>query len=105
MTRRRETFRQACLAKATSSKPAILLLVAIFTQLPQVGGVVGEGLMRWFVVLAGFEEARRLGGDFCLATHYWEIDDHMAAVLRTVVEHAERAGAQFVPADALFERS
>ena len=56
-------------------------------------------------LLAGLEEARRLGGDFCLATHYWEIDGHMAGVLRTVVDHAERAGAQFVPADALFERS
>lgn len=54
-------------------------------------------------LLAGFEEARRLGGDYCLATHYWEIDDQMAGVLRTVVEHAERAGARFVPADALFE--
>lgn len=56
-------------------------------------------------LLAGFEEARRFGGDFCLATHYWEIDDHMAAVLRQVVEYAERAGARFVPADALFERT
>lgn len=56
-------------------------------------------------LLAGFEEARRFGGDFCLATHYWEIDGHMASVLRAVVEHAERAGAHFVPANALFERS
>ena len=56
-------------------------------------------------LLAGFEQARRLGGDFCLATHYWEMDDHMAAVLRTVVEHAERASARFVAADALFERT
>lgn len=55
-------------------------------------------------LIAGFEEARRFGGDFCLATHYWEIDDQMARVLRTVVEHAERSGARFVAADALFER-
>lgn len=55
-------------------------------------------------LLAGFEQARRFGGDFCLATHYWEIDDRMGSVLRTVVDHAERAGAQFVAADALFER-
>jgi hypothetical protein len=54
-------------------------------------------------LLAGFEQARRLGGDFCLATHYWEIDDHMAGVLWTVIEHAERAGARFVAADALFD--
>ncbi len=25
-------------------------------------------------LVAGFEEARRAGGDFCLATHYWEVD-------------------------------
>lgn len=55
-------------------------------------------------LIAGFEQARRLGGDYCLATHYWEMDDRMAGVLRTVVEHAERAGARFVSADALFER-
>jgi hypothetical protein len=54
-------------------------------------------------LVAGFEEARRFGGDFCLATHYWEIDDHMAEVLRIIVEHARHAGAHFVPADALFE--
>lgn len=53
-------------------------------------------------LVAGFEQARRFGGDYCLATHYWEIDDQMAAALRTVVEHAERAGARFVPADELF---
>ena len=47
-------------------------------------------------LIAGFEQARRLGGDFCLATHYWEIDDHMAGVLRTIVEHADKAGARFV---------
>ena len=56
-------------------------------------------------LLSGFEEARRLGGDFCLATHYWEIDDRMAEALREVVEHAERVGARFVAADDLFERT
>ena len=25
-------------------------------------------------LISGFEEARRAGGDFCLATHYWEVD-------------------------------
>jgi len=54
-------------------------------------------------LLAGFDQAYRFGGDYCLATHYWEIDDRMATVLRTVVEYAERTGAQFVPADALFD--
>ena len=56
-------------------------------------------------LVAGFEEARRLGGDFCLATHYWEMDDRMAGVLGDIVEHADRAGATFVSADALFERT
>jgi hypothetical protein len=55
-------------------------------------------------LIAGFEQAQRLGGDFCLGTHYWEIDDQMAGVLWTIVEHAEKAGARFVPADELFEQ-
>lgn len=54
-------------------------------------------------LLAGFEEARRAGGDFCLATHYWEVDDRMRDVLRRFVDHAERTpGVQFTPCEALF---
>lgn len=53
-------------------------------------------------LLSAFEEARRFGGDFCLATHYWEIDDRLAGILDAFIEHAERAGVEWVPADALF---
>lgn len=54
-------------------------------------------------LVAQFEEARRHGGHFCLATHYWEIDDRLAGILDAIVSHAERAGARFVPAEALFD--
>ena len=56
-------------------------------------------------LIAAFEEARRWGGDFCLATHYWEIDDRLAGILDALIEHADRAGVAWVPADALFEDS
>jgi hypothetical protein len=32
-------------------------------------------------LVAGFDEARRAGGDFCIATHYWEVDDTLRDVL------------------------
>ena len=54
-------------------------------------------------LLAAFEEARRFGGDFCLATHYWEIDGRLAGILDALIEHADRAGVRWVPADELFE--
>lgn len=53
-------------------------------------------------LLSAFEEARRFGGDFCLATHYWEIDDRLAGLLHAVIEHADRAGVEWVSADELF---
>jgi hypothetical protein len=54
-------------------------------------------------LVAGFEEARQAGGDFCLATHYWEVDDRMKDVLRRFLDHAERTpGVQFVSCEALF---
>lgn len=53
-------------------------------------------------LIGGFEEARRFGGDFCLATHYWEFDEAMLATLRGLLDHAQRAGAMFVHADDLF---
>ncbi|MGE3908796.1 MAG: DUF2334 domain-containing protein [Chloroflexota bacterium] len=53
-------------------------------------------------LLSAFEEARRFGGDFCLATHYWEIDDRLAGLLDAVIEHADKAGVEWVPADELF---
>jgi hypothetical protein len=53
-------------------------------------------------LLSAFEEARRFGGDFCLATHYWEIDDRLAGMLDAVIAHADRAGVAWVQADELF---
>jgi hypothetical protein len=54
-------------------------------------------------LVEGFEEARRLGGDFCLATHYWEVDARMKDVLRRFLDHAGRVPTvSFVPAEALF---
>jgi hypothetical protein len=50
-----------------------------------------------------FEEARRLGGDFCIATHYWEIDATLRDVLRRVLDHCARcADVRFVAAEELF---
>ena len=54
-------------------------------------------------LLARFEEARRFGGDFCLATHYWEIDARLAGILDALVDHADRAGVRWVEADELFD--
>ena len=51
----------------------------------------------------GFDEARALGGHFCLATHHWEIDETMGGVLRRFLNHA--AGfpdVRFVAAEDLF---
>jgi predicted deacetylase len=51
----------------------------------------------------GFEEARRAGGDFCLATHYWEVSDAMKDVLRRFLDHAARYNdVRFVAAEELF---
>jgi predicted deacetylase len=51
----------------------------------------------------GFEEARRLGGDFCIATHYWEVDATLKDVLRKVLDHCARyADVRFVAAEELF---
>lgn len=55
-------------------------------------------------LIRGFEEARRAGGDFCLATHYWEVDDALKGVLLGFLNHAERTpGAQLVAAERLFD--
>jgi hypothetical protein len=50
-----------------------------------------------------FSEARRAGGDFCLATHYWEVDDALKGVMLRFLDHAARhADVRFVPAEDLF---
>jgi predicted deacetylase len=52
---------------------------------------------------AGFDEARRAGGDFCLATHYWEVDRAMKDVMLRFLDYAARhADARFVAAEELF---
>jgi predicted deacetylase len=52
----------------------------------------------------GFDEARAAGGNFCLATHYWEVD---AALKRVLVEFLDYAagfdGVTFVPVEQLFD--
>jgi hypothetical protein len=51
----------------------------------------------------GFEEARRHDGDFCLATHYWEIDAVLQRVLCEFLDYAGRQpGVRFVAAEELF---
>ena len=54
-------------------------------------------------LVSGFEEARRAGGDFCIATHYWEVDARMKDVLRRLLDHAAGyADVRFVTAEELF---
>jgi hypothetical protein len=54
-------------------------------------------------LMAGFEEARRAGGNFCIATHYWEVDQSIKDVLMRVLDRIERVpGVQFTTAEALF---
>ena len=55
-------------------------------------------------LVAGFEEARRSGGDFCVATHYWEVDATLKDVLRRFLDHAAQTPAvSFVAAERLFD--
>ena len=55
-------------------------------------------------LVAGFEEARRAGGHFCLATHYWEVDDTLKGVLLRFLDHASRTpDVEFVAAERLFD--
>jgi predicted deacetylase len=54
-------------------------------------------------LVAGFDEARQAGGNFCLATHYWEVDAAMKDVLKRFLDHAARApGVEFVSCETLF---
>ena len=55
-------------------------------------------------LVAGFEEARRAGGHFCIATHYWEVDTVLKDVLRRVLDHVTTySDVELVSADRLFE--
>jgi hypothetical protein len=54
-------------------------------------------------LVSGFDEARKAGGDFCLATHYWEVDQTLKDVMRRFLDYAAQcADVRFVPADELF---
>ncbi len=51
----------------------------------------------------GFDEARALGGDFCIATHYWEVDRTMHDVLVRTLDYVARfPDVRFVAAEDLF---
>jgi len=55
-------------------------------------------------LVRGFEEARRAGGHFCLATHYWEVDAELKDILIRFLDHAAGTpGVQFVAAERLFD--
>lgn len=55
-------------------------------------------------LIHGFEEARRFGGDFCLATHHWEVDLSMAEILSQFLNHTSRySDVSFVAAEELFQ--
>jgi len=55
---------------------------------------------------AGLDEARRFGGDFCLATHYWEVDERLKSTLMRFLDYAEKIpDVRFVAADQLFDRA
>ena len=63
-----------------------------------IPGTTVEELVR------GFDEARLAGGDFCLATHYWEVDATLKGVLLRFLDHAARTpGVSFVAAERLFD--
>jgi predicted deacetylase len=52
---------------------------------------------------AGFDEARAAGGDFCLATHYWEVDAPMKGVMLRFLDHAAKHNdVRFVASEELF---
>jgi hypothetical protein len=57
----------------------------------------------WRDLVSGFDEARALGGDFCVATHYWEVDDRLGGLLQDLIAYASRfSDVRFVNAEELF---
>ena len=54
-------------------------------------------------LIKGFEEARALGGDFCLATHYWEVDDRLGGIMCDFLAYVTRySDVRLVSAEELF---
>jgi hypothetical protein len=57
-------------------------------------------------LVSAFEEARAAGGDFCIATHYWEVDDRLKGILVDLLAHASRyPDVRFVKAEQLFVKN
>lgn len=55
-------------------------------------------------LIEGVEEARRFGGDFCLATHYWEVDGRLKGILMRFLDYVEKLpGVRFAAAEELFD--
>lgn len=52
---------------------------------------------------SGFDEARAMRGDFCLATHYWEVDAALKDIMLRFLDYAGRhSDVRFVAAEELF---
>jgi predicted deacetylase len=50
-----------------------------------------------------FDEAQRCGGDFCMATHYWEIDSTLKSVMDSFLAFAaQRPDVRFAAAEQIF---
>jgi hypothetical protein len=54
-------------------------------------------------LMKGVDEARRFGGNFCLATHYWEVGEGLKRLLLEFLEYVESLpDARFVTVEELF---
>jgi hypothetical protein len=54
-------------------------------------------------LVRGFEEAREHAGHFCVATHYWEVDDRLRGILSDFLAYAAKySDVRFVRAEDLF---
>jgi len=59
--------------------------------------------IRFEQLTRGFDEARRAGGHFCLATHHWEVDAELQDLLRRFLDYAAQyPDVEFAAAEALF---
>jgi len=55
-------------------------------------------------LIQAVQEAQRFGGDFCLATHYWEVDERLKSILMKFLESVGKLpDARFVSVEELFE--
>jgi hypothetical protein len=68
-------------------------MIPSFSLTPEVG---------WETLRAHFEWRRRLGADFILAVHYWEMSAGLRDLLDRVLELAARANCKFCCCDDLF---